>query len=67
MKGFEIFGHSRRRLFKQSSDGVPVICRKAGISQATYVNWKRKYVGCCRVAVAEATRGRGREAPEGGS
>lgn len=24
---------------------VAEICRKAGISQATYFNWKRKYVG----------------------
>ena len=32
---------------KQGSDGVPVsdICRKAGISQATYFNWKKKYDG----------------------
>jgi len=28
-------------------DGAPVadICRKAGISQATYFNWKKKYAG----------------------
>lgn len=32
---------------KQVADGVPVadICRKAGISQATYFNWKKKYDG----------------------
>ena len=32
---------------KQGNDGVPVadICRKAGISQATYFNWKKKYDG----------------------
>jgi len=32
---------------KQSAAGVPVaeICRKAGISQATYFNWKKKYDG----------------------
>ena len=32
---------------KQGSDGVPVtdICRKAGINQATYFNWKKKYDG----------------------
>jgi putative transposase len=31
----------------QGSDGVPVadICRKAGISQATYFNWKKKLDG----------------------
>ena len=34
-------------ILKQGNDGVPVadICRKAGISQATYFNWKRKYDG----------------------
>ena len=32
---------------KQGDDGVPVaeICRNAGISQATYFNWKKKYAG----------------------
>jgi len=30
---------------KQGDEGVSVaeICRKAGISQATYFNWKKKY------------------------
>lgn len=34
-------------ILKQGADGVSVaeICRKAGISQATYFNWKRKYDG----------------------
>jgi putative transposase len=34
-------------ILKQGNDGVPVadICRKAGISQATYFNWKKKYDG----------------------
>lgn len=34
-------------ILKQGDDGVPVaeICRKAGISQATYFNWKKKYHG----------------------
>ena len=34
-------------IIKQGDDGVPVaeICRKAGISQATYFNWKKKYAG----------------------
>jgi putative transposase len=29
------------------ADGMPVVdvCRKAGISQATYFNWKKKYDG----------------------
>ena len=34
-------------ILKQGKDGVAVadICRKAGISQATYFNWKQKYDG----------------------
>jgi Transposase len=34
-------------ILKQGSDGMTVadICRKAGISQATYFNWKKKYDG----------------------
>ncbi len=34
-------------IIKQGEDGMPVaeICRKAGISQATFFNWKKKYAG----------------------
>ncbi len=34
-------------VLKQAEDGTAVaeVCRKAGISQATYFNWKKKYVG----------------------
>lgn len=34
-------------ILKQGADGMPVadICRRAGISQATYFNWKKKYDG----------------------
>ncbi len=34
-------------ILKQGADGMPVadICRKTGISQATYFNWKKKYDG----------------------
>jgi putative transposase len=34
-------------VLKQGADGVPVaeICRRAGISQATYFNWKKKLDG----------------------
>ena len=34
-------------VLKQGEGGTPVaeICRKAGISQATYFNWKKKYAG----------------------
>ena len=34
-------------ILKQGADGMAVadLCRKAGISQATYFNWKKKYDG----------------------
>ena len=34
-------------IIRQGDEGTPVaeICRKAGISQATYFNWKKKYTG----------------------
>ena len=34
-------------ILKQGGDGMPVadICRNAGISQATYFNWKKRYDG----------------------
>ena len=34
-------------ILKQGADGTAVaeICRKAGISQATYFNWKKKFDG----------------------
>ena len=34
-------------VLKQAEDGAAVaeVCRKAGISQATYFNWKKKYAG----------------------
>lgn len=34
-------------VIKQGEVGTPVaeICRKAGISQATYFNWMKKYAG----------------------
>ena len=36
-----------QKALKQGSDGMPVadICRKAGISPATYFNWKKRYEG----------------------
>ena len=34
-------------ILKQGTEGMPVaeICRKAGISQATYFSWKKKFDG----------------------
>jgi putative transposase len=59
-EGLEVFGRAQKAfILKQGADGMPVadICRKAGISQATYFNWKRKYDGFAadRDASAQAT------------
>lgn len=34
-------------VLKQAEDGTAVgeVCRKAGISEATYYNWRKKYAG----------------------
>ena len=47
MKASRFSDAQKAFILKQGADGVPVadICRKAGISQATYVNWKKKYDG----------------------
>jgi putative transposase len=45
MKASKFSDAQKAFILKQGNDEVPVaeICRKAGISQATYFNWKRKY------------------------
>ncbi len=47
MKASRLSDAQKAFILKQGEDGVPVseICRKAGISQATYFNWKKKYGG----------------------
>jgi putative transposase len=47
MKASNFSDAQKAFILKQGADGVPVadICRKAGISPATYFNWKRKYEG----------------------
>ena len=47
MKASQFSDAQKTFILKQGADGVPVaeICRKAGISQATYFNWKKKYEG----------------------
>ena len=47
MKASKFSDAQKAFILKQGNDGVPVaeICRKAGISQATYFNWKKKYDG----------------------
>lgn len=34
-------------ILKQADEGAPVgeVCRKAGISDATFYNWRKKYAG----------------------
>ena len=47
MKASQFSDAQKAFVLRQGNDGVPVadICRKAGISQATYFNWKKKYEG----------------------
>jgi len=47
MKASKFTEAQKAFILKQGEQGTPVaeICRKAGISQATYSNWKRKYGG----------------------
>jgi putative transposase len=47
MKASKFSDAQKAFILKQGDDGVPVaeICRKAGISQATYVNWRKKFAG----------------------
>ena len=47
MKDSKFSDAQKAFILKQGADGIPVaeICRRAGISQATYFNWKKKYEG----------------------
>jgi putative transposase len=47
MKASKFSDAQKAFIQKQGNDGVPVaeIRRKAGISQATYFNWKKRYDG----------------------
>ena len=47
MKASKFSGAHNAFVLKRAEDGVPVaeVCRKAGISQATFFNWKKKYGG----------------------
>ena len=47
MKASNFTDAQKAFIIKQGEEGTPVaeICRKAGISQATYFNWKKKYAG----------------------
>ena len=47
MKASKFSDAQKAYVLRQGEEGVPVaeICRKAGISQATYFNWKKKFGG----------------------
>ena len=47
MKASKFSDAQKAFILKQGAEGAPVamICRRAGISQATYFNWKKKYDG----------------------
>lgn len=47
MKASKFSDAQKAFILKQREQGAPVAenCRKAGISQATYFNWKKKYEG----------------------
>ena len=47
MKASKFTDAQKAFIIKQGEEGKTVaeICRKAGISQATYFNWKKKYAG----------------------
>jgi putative transposase len=70
MKASKFSDAQKAFILKQGKDGVAVaeICRKAGISQATYFNWKQKYDGLLpnRDAPVKTTRRRECQAEEAG-
>lgn len=47
MKASKFSDAQKAFILKQGAEGMPVaeICRKAGISQATYFNWNNEYDG----------------------
>lgn len=51
MKASRFTDAQKAFIIKQGEDGKPVaeLCREAGISQATYFNWKKKYGKRCAV------------------
>ncbi len=47
MKASKFTDAPKAFILNQAEDGTPVVevCRKAGISTATFFNWKKKYAG----------------------
>ena len=57
-------------MLRQAEEGTPVaeVCRKTGISEASFYNWRKKYGGLMpsEMKAAEAARGREPAAEEAG-
>lgn len=47
MKSSQFSDAKKALILKQGTEGMPVaeLCCEAGISQATYFNWKKRYDG----------------------
>ena len=47
MKSSKFSDAQKAYVLRQGEEGVPIaeVCRKAGISQVTYFNWKKKFGG----------------------
>ena len=47
MKASRFSDAQKAFILKQAEEGVPIgdVCRKAGISQATFYSWRKKYAG----------------------
>lgn len=50
MKASKFSDAQKAFILKEVADGIPMaeICRRPGISQATYFNWKGNMTGRCR-------------------
>ena len=60
MKASKFSDAQKAFILKQGTDGVPVaeICRRAGISEATYFSWKKKYDGLLPTEMLEDENGK---------
>jgi transposase-like protein len=69
MKASKFTDAQKAFVIKQGEEGTPVaeVCRKAGISQPTDLNWKKKYAGRCRRRSGGCVSWRKRTAASSGS
>ena len=63
MKASKLSDAQKAFILKQGNDGMPVadVCRKAGISQATFYSWRKKYAGLLPTEMRRLKARRGRE------